>query len=103
MMDVNLEDVSEVVFWGIKLRKLTSSKEENANKDRRLSPILSPFGMLGTERGLLSSKLSAREPPFGVAPASELVTSEDSLPCEKLYPSNTPILNVLQSVSLALF
>ena len=35
------------------------------------------------------------DPRFGAAPASLIVTSVDSLPCEKLYPSKTPILKVL--------
>ena len=42
------------------------------------------------------------EPLFGAAPASLIVTSVASLPCEKLYPSNTPNLNVFASVPLPL-
>ena len=39
---------------------------------------------------------------MGVAPASLIVTSVASLPCEKLYPSNTPNLKVLASVPFPL-
>ena len=42
------------------------------------------------------------EPLFGAAPASLIVTSVASLPCEKLYPSNTPNLKVFASVPLPL-
>ena len=38
--------------------------------------------------------LNRFEPRLGVAPASLIVTSVASLPCEKLYPSKTPILKV---------
>ena len=40
------------------------------------------------------------DPRLGAAPASLIVTSVDSLPCEKLYPSNTPILKVFAFVVL---
>ena len=46
--------------------------------------------------------LNLFEPLFGAAPASLIVTSVASLPCEKLYPSNTPNLNVFASVPLPL-
>ena len=41
-------------------------------------------------------------PRLGAAPASDMVTSVESDPCEKLYPSNTPILNVFASTSFPL-
>ena len=40
------------------------------------------------------------DPRFGAEPASLIVTSVDSDPCEKLYPSNTPTLKVLAAVEL---
>ena len=42
------------------------------------------------------------DPRFGAAPASLIVTSVDSDPCEKLYPSNTPILKQFAAVELPL-
>ena len=42
------------------------------------------------------------DPLLGAAPASDIVTSVESLPCEKLYPSNTPILKQFASTSLPL-
>ena len=42
------------------------------------------------------------EPLLGVAPASLIVTSVDSELCEKLYPSNTPILKVFAVAPLPL-
>jgi len=41
--------------------------------------------------------LNRFEPRLGAAPASLIVTSVLSLPCEKLYPSKTPTLKVLIS------
>jgi hypothetical protein len=46
--------------------------------------------------------LNLFEPLFGAAPASDIVTSLESEPCEKLYPSSTPTLNVLAVFSLPL-
>jgi hypothetical protein len=46
--------------------------------------------------------LNLFEPLLGAAPASDIVTSLESEPCEKLYPSSTPTLNVLAVVSLPL-
>ena len=42
------------------------------------------------------------EPLLGAAPASEIETSLESEPCEKLYPSSTPTLNVLAVTSFPL-
>ena len=42
------------------------------------------------------------DPLLGAEPASDIVTSVESLPCEKLYPSNTPILKQFASTSLPL-
>ena len=42
------------------------------------------------------------EPLLGAAPASDIVTSLESEPCEKLYPSSTPTLKVFASTSLPL-
>ena len=46
--------------------------------------------------------LNLFEPLLGAAPASLIVTSVESLPCEKLYPSKTPTLKVLAVVPLPL-